>query len=62
MTEMERLRFQVISELDVFISLLEEEGVITDPNVRAFIRDTVIPRLTTLRVMVNISKAPQALR
>lgn len=53
MTEVEKLRFNVISELDVFISILSENGVVTNPEVRKFIRDFVIPRLTKLRMMVN---------
>lgn len=53
MTELDKLRFNVMSELDVFISVLQQEGAITNKDVRAFVRDIVIPRLTILRVMVN---------
>lgn len=53
MTEIERIRFQVVVELDAFISSIREEGAIENKDVRAFIRDVVIPRLTTLRVIVN---------
>lgn len=53
MTPLEKLQYNVVSELDVFITLLRTEGVVIDKNTRDFIRDVVIPRLTTLRIMVS---------
>lgn len=48
MTIIERLKYQVNTEIDMYINLLQED-VIQEPKTRAFILDTVIPRFNKMR-------------
>lgn len=51
MNTQDKLEFAIGTEIDFYVNELRDDGI-TDPKVREFVSDVVLPRLTTLRVMV----------
>ena len=52
MTTQERLIYQIGTEVDQYINLVQEDAI-TDPNVRKFILEYVVPRFNRMRAIIG---------
>lgn len=59
MTTQERIVYQIGTEIDQYINLVQEEAI-EDLNVRKFILEYVVPRFNKMRAIIGNYPDPQS--